>query len=260
MKIPHFQVNAFTVEQFRGNPAAICPLNSWLGDNVMQAIATENNLSETAFFVREGEGYRLRWFTPASEVDLCGHATLATAHVLFNHLGYPNREILFHTRSGELRVERDGAQLVMDFPALKSRPGLILDELVKALGSKPRIVFSGDDYMAVFPREADIRHLEPDMELLKNLKLRGVIVTAPGESVDFVSRFFAPKYGIPEDPVTGSAHCMLTPYWAAELGKSRLTARQISARGGDLECELVGDRVKLRGQAITYTEGVLYTP
>jgi PhzF family phenazine biosynthesis protein len=260
MKIQQFVVDAFASQVFKGNPAAVCPMDQWLDDGLMLAIAAENNLSETAFFVPEDDGYRLRWFTPVSEVNLCGHATLATAHVLFNHLGFAGDCIRFQSKGGELRVRQSADGLTMDFPAIKGKFSLTLDELVKALGKKPLAVMVADDYMAVFGSEEEVRNLQPDMALLQALKLRGVIVTAPGTDVDFVSRFFAPKLGIPEDPVTGSAHCMLTPFWATELEKNRLTARQISARGGDLVCELAGDRVLISGTAVTFLEGTIYVP
>ena len=260
MEIKQFQVDAFASTLFKGNPAAVCPLESWLADGLMQAIAAENNLSETAFFVPAGNGFELRWFTPVKEVDLCGHATLATAHVLYNHLGYEHPRIVFSTRSGDLRVARSGDGLTMDFPARRTKLCVMQDALEKALGKKPKALYSADDYMAVFSSEAEVRALQPDMAALRGLDLRGVIATAPGDDVDFVSRFFAPGAGIPEDPVTGSAHCTLTPFWSRQLGKSRLSARQISARGGDLLCELRDDRVFISGTATTFLEGVIHLP
>lgn len=256
MKLPLYQIDAFAGAVFKGNPAAICPLEKWLDDDLMQAIAVENNLSETAFFVAKGDAYELRWFTPAAEVDLCGHATLASAHVVFAHLQKEAEEARFDTRSGRLTVARDGdGLLAMDFPA---QPGAAIDvseEVIQGLGAEPSYLFAGVDFMAVFERESQIRAIEPDQAILKKLERRGVIITAPGEEMDFVSRFFAPKHNIPEDPVTGSAHCMLTPYWADRLGKSTLQARQISARGGDLVCSLAGDRVKISGRATEYMVG-----
>ena len=254
MKIKQYQVDAFATRAFEGNPAAVCPLESWLNDGLLQAIAEENNLSETAFFVPSDKGFRLRWFTPASEVDLCGHATLATAHVIFETLGYTKQAITFETRSGDLFVERKGKQLEMNFPASPPTPRELPETLVKGLGQRPIEVLAAGDYLAVFDSEATIRAISPDMALLGQLDLRGVIITAPGTDVDFVSRFFAPKFGIPEDPVTGSAHCTLAPYWAGRLGKRLLSARQVSKRCGSLTCELKGDRVLLSGSAVTVME------
>lgn len=254
MKIKQYQVDAFATRTFEGNPAAVCPLESWLDDGLLQAIAEENNLSETAFFVPSETGFDLRWFTPVKEVDLCGHATLATAHVLFDILGYAGPSITFETRSGELIVERKGEWLEMNFPACPPTPCEPFEILSKGLGQQPLEVLVADDYLAVFDSEAAVRAITPDMALLGQLDLRGVIITAPGTDVDFVSRFFAPKFGIPEDPVTGSAHCALAPYWAGRLGKRLLSARQVSKRGGSLTCELKGDRVLLSGSAVTVME------
>jgi len=254
MKIRQYQVDAFATRAFEGNPAAVRPLERWLDDALLQAIAEENNLSETAFFVPTPKGYALRWFTPVREVDLCGHATLAAAHVLFGHLGYAGQVIRFETRSGELSVERQGGRLAMNFPATPPAPCSAYDILAQALGERPIEVLAADDYLAVFDSEASVRAVTPDLALLGRLDLRGVIITAPGTEVDFVSRFFAPKFGIPEDPVTGSVHCALAPYWAGRLGKTSLTARQVSRRGGSLVCEINGDRVLLAGQAVTFME------
>lgn len=251
MKLKQYQVDAFATRAFEGNPAAVCPLESWLGDGLLQAIAEENNLSETAFFVPSEQGFELRWFTPVREVDLCGHATLATAHVLFEILGYAGQAITFETRSGELIVQRKGARLEMNFPACPPSPCERSEILAQGLGQRPFEVLAADDYLAVFDSEATVRAITPDQALLGQLDLRGVIVTAPGSDVDFVSRFFAPKFGIPEDPVTGSAHCTLAPYWAKRLGKNVLTARQVSRRGGNIGCELKADRVILSGSAVT---------
>lgn len=260
MKLSQFQVDAFTSRPFGGNPAAVCPLQAWLPEPLLQAIAAENNLSETAFFVPDEKGYALRWFTPLSEVDLCGHATLASAHALFEHLGHAGPAITFSTRSGDLIVERRSPHLVMNFPASTPLPCAAPVLLAEGLGRQPVEVLAGEDYIAVFESEADILAIEPNQTLLAQLDRRGVCVTAPGERVDFVSRFFAPKLGIPEDPVTGSAHCLLTPYWAARLGRSRLEARQISRRGGDIGCELKGDRVLLAGQAVTVMTAEILLP
>jgi PhzF family phenazine biosynthesis protein len=249
--IRQYQVDAFTTRAFAGNPAAVCPLAAWLDDSLMQAIAEENNLAETAFFVPSARGFRLRWFTPVREVELCGHATLAAAHVLFEILGYAEPAIVFETLSGELIVKRHGKLLEMDFPAQPATACPIPEALVKGLGCEPLEVLTAADYLAVFDSEETVRALTPDHAALSRLDRRGVIVTAPGKDVDFVSRFFAPRYGVPEDPVTGSAHCELAPYWAKRLGKDALVARQVSKRGGELLCELKGDRVLLCGSAVT---------
>lgn len=255
MKIRLYQVDAFASRAFSGNPAAVCPLDAWLDDSLLQAIADENNLSETAFFVPDGDGFALRWFTPTTEIDLCGHATLASAHVLFNILGYAGERIRFRTRSGELVVERAGTALAMDFPALPPRPCPAPPALLAGLGATPTAILAADDYIAVFDDEASVRALAPDFACFRRLDRRGVVVTAPGSDVDFVSRFFAPKVGIAEDPVTGSAHCELTPYWAARLGKNELSARQVSRRGGELGCRLHGARVIVSGRAVTFLQG-----
>lgn len=255
MKIKQYQVDAFASRAFEGNPAAVCPLENWLDDSQLQAIAEENNLSETAFFVPAGSSFHLRWFTPVREVDLCGHATLATAHVIFEVLGHTEPVITFKTRSGALFVEKHGDRMHMDFPACPPTFCPIPDILIKALGVCPIEVLAGDDYLAVFDSEATVRALAPNLDLLGQLDLRGVIATAPGNEVDFVSRFFAPKLGVPEDPVTGSAHCELAPYWASKLGKNALSARQVSKRGGNVACELRGDRVVLSGSAVIFMKG-----
>ncbi len=254
MKIKQYQIDAFATKAFEGNPAAVCPLENWLADGLLQSIAEENNLSETAFFVPSEKGFKLRWFTPIKEVDLCGHATLATAHVIFEILGYSQQVITFETRSGELFVEKKGKLLTMDFPACPPTPCNISDTLAEGLGRQPIEVLAADDYLAVFDSEAVIRTITPNQALLGQLDLRGVIITAPGVDVDFVSRFFAPKFGIPEDPVTGSAHCELAPYWANKLGKNILMARQVSKRGGNITCEVKADRVILSGRAVTFME------
>jgi PhzF family phenazine biosynthesis protein len=253
MKLQQFQVDAFARRVFEGNPAAVCPLDAWLPEALMQAIAAENNLSETAFFVPAGEGFDLRWFTPRSEVDLCGHATLATAHVLFAELAYAQPEIRFATRSGELRVTRTGDLLSMDFPRIAPLPCPVPEALLAGLGATPQAVLAADDYLVVLADATQVRALTPDLRPWATLDRRGVCVTAPGAAgVDFVSRFFAPKYGIDEDPVTGSAHCMLAPYWAGRLGKDALVARQVSRRGGEVHCRLAGERVLLSGHAVTF--------
>jgi PhzF family phenazine biosynthesis protein len=260
MKITQYQVDAFASEVFAGNPAAVCPLQGWLADSLMQAIAGENNLSDTAFFVPSARGFHLRWFTPLQEVDLCGHATLATAHVLFEHLGYDKGAVTFATRSGELVVERRDGRLAMDFPAIVPKPCAAPEALVAGLGQQPIEVLAADDYVAVFGDEATIRDITPDLARLSELDLRGVCVTAPGAQVDFVSRFFAPKHGIPEDPVTGSAHCALAPYWSSRLGKGELETRQVSVRGGAIHCRMNGDRVVISGNAVTFMVGEISLP
>lgn len=258
MKIRQYQVDAFTTRIFKGNPAAVCPLDAWLEDDLLQNIAAENNLSETAFFVKKDNAFHLRWFTPVAEVDLCGHATLAAAHVIFEHLGYQEPAIDFATRSGHLTVARKGAALTMDFPSTPPQPCAVPDALLAGLGRQPEEVLAADDYIVVFDSEDTVRALKPDLVKLSALDLRGVVVTAPGEEVDFISRFFAPKFGIPEDPVTGSAHCELTPYWSAKLDKQILSARQISKRGGDIQCEFKGNRVGLEGHAITFMKADIF--
>lgn len=250
-----FQIDAFTDRLFAGNPAAICPLQTWLPDATMQAIAAENNLAETAFFVPTDDGYDLRWFTPTVEVDLCGHATLASAYLIFNRLEPGLQEVSFSTRSGTLSVTHDGDVLVMDFPSLPAEAVDSPEALAAGLGATPVEVRRATNYLAVFDTEADVAALVPDMARLATLHPYGVIATAPGKSVDFVSRYFAPAHGVPEDPVTGSAHCTLTPYWANRLGKVTLKGRQISARGGEVICEDRGDRVTIGGRAVLYLEG-----
>jgi PhzF family phenazine biosynthesis protein len=253
----YFEVHSFTDKIFQGNPAGVCPLEEWFDDSLMQRIAAENNLSETAFFVRTNDSYDLRWFTPKIEVDLCGHATLASAYVLFDHLDHEGDEIVFHTQSGELTVEKDGDLLVMDFP---SRPADIFDipdHLVEGLRTNVETVLKSRDLLVVFENEREVRDLQPDFSELEQIDSEGVIVTAPGDEVDFVSRFFAPRMGIAEDPVTGSAHSTLIPYWAERLGKNRLTARQVSERGGDLWCRQMDDRVHIAGKAALYVKGFL---
>ncbi len=260
MKLRQFQIDAFASKVFEGNPAAVVPLGEWLPDSVMQSIARENNVSETAFIVRTESGYDLRWFTPNVEVDLCGHATLASAFVVFTELKHPDEVVRFMTKSGELAVARHQDQLVMDFPALTPEPFDDLQSLAAALGRAPLEVRVAKHYVAVFEKESDIRTLKPDMGLLSRLERLGVCCTAPGEHVDFVSRFFVPKAGIPEDPVTGSAHCEMTPYWAERTGKTRFHARQLSARGGEVWCELKGKRVELKGRAVKFMDATIIIP
>ena len=255
MRLPLFQIDAFTNQLFGGNPAAVVLLEDWLPDSVLAAIAAENNLAETAYVIPREGVIALRWFTPAVEVDLCGHATLAAAHVLFRHYFPSADKLTFSTRSGNLSVARDAGRLAMDFPARPGKPIAITDTLVCALGIRPREAFLARDLLAIFDSEAQIRGLQPDFPRIASLDAFAVIVSAPGETVDFVSRFFAPRAGVPEDPVTGSAHCTLIPYWAARLGKPELTAKQLSTRGGELWCRLAGDRVVISGYAVEYMRG-----
>jgi len=255
MQLPIYQVDAFSSRLFGGNPAAVVLLDDWLPDATMAAIAAENNLAETAYVIPRDDVSPLRWFTPAVEVDLCGHATLAAADVLFRHR-FPSLERLtFSTRSGHLAVQRDGDLLRMDFPSRPPVPVPVTEAMVAAVGVRPQAALMARDLLLVLGSEAEVRGVTPDMAAIAALDAFAVMVSAPGETVDFVSRFFAPKAGIPEDPVTGSAHCTLIPYWAARLGTQTLTAKQVSARGGDLQCELRGDRVTIAGRAVEYLRG-----
>ena len=260
MSQPIYQIDAFSGRVFAGNPAAVCPLDAWLPDATMQAIAAENNLSETAFFVPRGEEFDLRWFTPAVEVDLCGHATLATGALILRKLEPGRERVRFHTRSGVLEVGREGELLVMDFLALPAGPAAADERgrVADALGASPvELLAATRDTLAVFDDEAAVRGLAPDFARLAALPREGTITTAPGDEVDFVSRYFAPSVGIDEDPVTGSAHCTLTPYWSKRLGKTVLEARQVSRRGGELVCIDAGARVIIKGRAAFYLEGTL---
>ena len=256
MKLRIYQVDAFAGKVFEGNPAAVCPLEEWLDDELLQKIAEENNLSETAFFVASELGYQLRWFTPMEEVDLCGHATLASAHVLYQHLGFTQAEIRFQTKSGELVVTKTTEGFSMNFPAsvpeIIEAPKHLLEGL---MGVAPQEVLSAFDYIIVLSSEEEVRALTPDFSAWLKLDLRGVVVTAPGTDVDFVSRCFFPKLRVNEDPITGSSHCELTPYWSVKLDSNILQARQVSARSGLLGCELRGDRVILTGGAVDYMSG-----
>ncbi len=256
MELSIFQVDAFTSNVFSGNPAAICPLEEWLPDATLQAIAAENNLAETAFFVGQNNRYHLRWFTPVCEVDLCGHATLGSAHVLLNELNVSGDTLHFETQSGELVVTREGDLLSMNFPA---RPPARVDydrTLIEALGGpEPVEILGARDYLVRYHSASEVRALTPNMEALKRIDRFAVIVTAPGIDCDFESRFFAPAKGVPEDPVTGSAHCTLVPYWAKELGKNTFRARQVSPRTGELFCELKGNRVAIAGRAVLFLKG-----
>jgi len=259
MKLPVYQLDAFTSRLFGGNPAAVVLLDAWLPDGVLAAIAAENNLAETAFVIARHGVSPLRWFTPKVEVDLCGHATLAAADVVFRYRFRSLDRLVFSTKSGELAVTREGALLKMDFPARPGKPVPVTDALVAALGARPREAYLARDLLAVFDTESEVRSLRPDFARVAALDAFAVIVSAPGDTVDFVSRFFAPGAGIPEDPVTGSSHCTLAPYWAARLAKNRLTAQQLSARGGDLLCELNGERVVIAGQVVEYLRGEIET-
>ena len=253
-EIALYQVDAFTSKVFSGNPAAVCPLTDWLPDDVMQAIALENSLSETAFFVPRNGHFELRWFTPAIEVALCGHATLASGYVISELLEPGRSEMRFESKSGPLKVTRDGKDLTLDFPA---NPPVPVDEtgpVADALRQQPLELLKADRYVALLPDEAAVHAARPDMAAVAALGC-GLIVTATSKTYDFVSRYFAPHAGIPEDPVTGSAHCVLTPFWAARLGKQRMKARQVSARGGELTVEQRGDRVLISGQAALYMIG-----
>lgn len=260
MKLALYQIDAFTNSVFAGNPAAVCPLLEWLPDNVLQAIAAENNLAETAFFVPQDNGFHLRWFTPTVEVDLCGHATLASAYVLYEILDYQEARIEFHTRSGKLSVTQNEQGLVMDFPSQPPESIPCPDALSKGLGIIPKECWAAADYIAVFDSEAEILAIQPDFQHLKQLDQRGVIITSKSQKYDFVSRFFAPNYGIDEDPVTGSAYTQLTPLWAEKLGKTCLNAKQVSQRGGELKCEKKGDRIFITGQCAHYLTGTIHIP
>jgi PhzF family phenazine biosynthesis protein len=257
--IPYYRVSAFTNSPFGGNPAGVCLPESPLADEMMQAIAKENGLAETAFVFRRGDGdWDLRWFTPALEIDLCGHATLATAHVLWREVGVECEVLRFHTLSGELTVEKDGSRIVLDFPARAAAAIETPVGLADILGAEPVAVGMSRDLLVELAGEEAVLALAPDIARIAELEALGVIVTARGTSVDFVSRFFAPRAGVDEDPVTGSAHCTLVPWWAGKLGKNGMTARQVSERGGDLICELRGERVRMSGEAVTFQGGGIF--
>lgn len=257
MRTPLFQIDAFTTRRFAGNPAAVMPLDSFLSDTVLQAIAAENNLAETAFLVPEGSDYRLRWFTPTTEVTLCGHATLASAAVVMERLEPGRSRVVFHSASGPLTVNRLASKYIMDFPVRRSEPVSTPPGLADALGVAPiEVCANVFNYMALLESAQIVRALAPDIAALARLDRDGIIVTAPGdEAYDFVSRYFAPAKGIPEDPVTGGAHCMLAPYWAKRLGKTTFRAYQASPRGGEIVCRLAGERVELEGNCVFYLEG-----
>lgn len=260
MKLTLFQIDAFTNQLFAGNPAAICPLDHWLEDDLMQKIAAENNLAETAFFVKKGEQYDIRWFTPTVEVDLCGHATLAAAFVLYHHLGVLSDEIVFYShRSGYLQVAKKGELLTLNFPVDQIHDIDFDWDTFKGLSIPAKEVLKGKtDYLFVYENESQVANMKPDFFEIAKLKARGIIITAPGDEVDFVSRFFGPQSGIDEDPVTGSAHTTLIPYWAKRKHKMQLTAKQLSPRGGELSCELLGDRVNISGTCVLYMIGEIF--
>ena len=257
MKLSLYQIDAFAEKPFEGNPAAVVPLKEWLSNETMQAIAEENNLAETAFFIPSDNGFHIRWFTPKAEVKLCGHATLASAFVLFNCLGYRAESINFDSLSGPLSVTREGNLFTLNFPSQNPEVCDVPEDLVKGLGERPLECYRNEDFLAVFGSEKEVLNINPNHNHLEQLDLRGVIITASSSEHDFVARFFAPKYGIPEDPVTGSAYTQLMPYWSGKLGKSKLKAKQISPRGGKLICEIKGDRVLISGSATKYLEGTI---
>ncbi|WP_234572613.1 PhzF family phenazine biosynthesis protein [Rhodohalobacter sp. 614A] len=251
-----YQVDAFTDEVFSGNPAAVIPLEEWLDADAMQNIAAENNLSETAYFVKEPDGtFTIRWFTPKTEVDICGHATLASAHVLFEHLDFDGEKVVFQSKSGELTVEKREDIYWMNFPATPPEPIPVPKLLPDAIGTIPIFTGVNRDMIVLLHDEETVQTLKPDYGLLERMEVRGIVVTAEGNDCDFVSRYFAPSMGIYEDPVTGSAHTLLAPFWGKRLGKSSLNARQISKRGGNIQCNQKGDRVEIGGSAVTYMIG-----
>jgi len=257
MKIPFYQIDAFASRAFAGNPAGVCLLDEWLSDGILQSIAAENNLPETAFLVKHGTHYDLRWFSPEVEIDLCGHATLASGHVIFEYVGHDSNRIVFMSKSGELSVEKKDSLLFLDFPSRKPERYAPPEGVDKIFGHSPSQVLSSRDLLLVFDDESIIRDLTPDFNAIAQLDHFAVIATAPGKNSDFVSRFFAPGAGIPEDPVTGSAHCTLIPYWSERLDKTELHAFQLSKRGGELFCIDRGDRVSIGGKAVIYMSGII---
>ncbi len=257
MTLKTYQIDAFASKVFEGNPAMVVPLDAWLDDALMQKIAQENNLSETAFFVREGTYFSLRWFTPKHEVDMCGHATLASAYVLFNFLEYEGTEILFQTKSGIVKAWNRESHIVMDFPIQRIQECEIPLALMVAFDAVPTQCYKAMDYILVFDNEADVKHANPDISKLKEVNLRGVCITAKSERYDFVTRFFAPKFGVEEDPVTGSAFTQLVGYWQGELDQDIFVAKQLSPRGGEVRCEIKGKRVEIAGKAVKYLEGII---
>jgi len=258
-KLNLYQVDAFASSLYTGNPAAVCPLDQWLTDDQMQSIAEENNLSETAFFVPHKNGYQIRWFTPNEEVDLCGHATLASAYIVFEKLGYQQDEIIFHSKSGQLRVSREEDKLRMDFPALPYQPIIPTKELLEALNAKPKALFKSKfDLLCIFENEKEVEKANPNLSAIADLDYRGVIFTAPSTKSDIYSRCFYPGCSVPEDSVTGSAHCVIAPYWCEQLNKKSIYAKQGLKRQGELLCEVQGDRVLLFGNCHLYLEGKIF--
>lgn len=256
MEIPYFHIDAFTTKAGHGNPAGVCILDNWIDDEIMQTIASENNLSETAFLVENGSIYEIRWFTPTSEINLCGHATLASGFVLFNYISHELSKISFKSHlSGELSVTKNDELFILNFPAILGTPCEPPSDLIKAFGEVPKETLKADDYLVVFENENQISSINPNFELLSQIDCRGVIITAKGTTSDFVSRFFCPKFGINEDPVTGSSHCTLVPYWQEKLKKDKLHAVQLSPRGGELYCETHENRVNIGGHAVCYMQG-----
>lgn len=258
MKLDVYQVDAFASQVFEGNPAAVCPLDEWLDDGLMQSIAFENNLAETAFFVKEGGAYRIRWFTPQTEVDLCGHATLASAYVLFRELNYAGQTVSFQSNSGPLSVVENEGRFELDFPAQVAQPCNTPAGLEDALGAEVKACYFNEDLVAVLSNESSVARLTPDFNRLSLIEARGIIATARSRDFDFVNRFFAPRVGVNEDPVTGSAFTKLVPYWAEQLSTNELHAKQLSPRGGEILCTLVADRVRLRGQAVLFLKGEIF--
>jgi len=258
MEIEQFHLDAFSEKLFAGNPAAVCPLYNWLADETMQAIAAENNLSETAFFVPQGNTFQIRWFTPLVEVALCGHATLASAYVIFNNLNHGSDLVEFSSRSGPLYVRKTEKGLTLDFPVQEISAIELNDNLSDALDCMPIEVLSGEDLVAVYAQQSDIENFQPDFLKLSKLPYRGIIITAPGDNHDFVCRFFAPAKGVPEDPVTGSVYTKITSYWAKELGKVSMLAKQLSHRGGLVQVELLGNRVLISGHVKLFSRGVIF--
>lgn len=262
MRVPIYQVDAFASSLFKGNPAAVCPLEHWLPDEMLQSIAAENNLAETAYYTPAGHGrFHLRWFTPEVEIDLCGHATVATAAVILGlRSELAGARVVFDSKSGELVVDREGDLYALNFPSNPPSECAVDPGLNEALGAVPQRTLGGRGYLCIFENEAQVRALRPKMDKVAALDRWSVIATAPGDDCDFVSRFFAPAKGIPEDPVTGSAHTVLIPYWSERLQKKKMFARQISRRGGELWCEDLGPRVKIAGRAVPYLEGTIQVP
>jgi PhzF family phenazine biosynthesis protein len=257
LKLNLYQIDAFAKNIFEGNPAGVCPLDEWLEDNIMQKIANENNLSETAFFVEENNKFHIRWFTPSNEVDMCGHATLASAYIIFEILNYKKDEIIFNSKSGILKVTKDNDKFKMNFPIQEIIKCNMPNNIIKAFETKPIECYKSMDYILIFENEEDIINAKPNLELLKDIDTRGIIITSKSKKYDFINRFFAPKYGIDEDPVTGSAFTQLIPYWNTILNKDIFIAKQVSQRGGEVFCKLQNDRVEISGYAMKYLEGVI---